>query len=376
MTAPSLSPVPQVQIVTPPPSRSSVNPSATISNGNVNSNVIPNFRHVTFSKNLYRSPAPEDHISLDGQDQLKKSISRDGDCNGNAETQPRQQLLLTESELFVYNDVTLWIDLRFKSEINNTKLWKILDNAPGGRFEQLSIGCDSEGDSNSTKEVLDVIASASGASGLGQQRRRFYLHSQGLSHEGMMKYAAKHWISSDEMRQVAHAAGSSNNKSQQQQQNQKALLLNAIRQHGGLAGLFKIILDYGDFIKHTLQAITVHLEHNNNENNNGKVLIHCSLGKDRTGVVCMLCQSMLGATDEQIIVDFTKSQAVADIAAEKLKPHFGDVDAADISFLCGATPETMKETLSFLRQTYGSVDGYLDSVGFNAVWRRRFVAVA
>ena len=39
-------------------------------------------------------------------------------------------------------------------------------------------------------------------------------------------------------------------------------------------------------------------------------------------------------------------------------------------FLC-APPEVMEETLKVLREKYGGVESYLDSIGFGPNWRQR-----
>ena len=143
--------------------------------------------------------------------------------------------------------------------------------------------------------------------------------------------------------------------------------MKAIQQHGGLSGLFQAILQanhetFGDILK----LITVNLEQN------GTVIVNCTQGKDRTGLVIMLLQSVANVDDEDIVADFCESRkfdqsrrgsAAMEAAAEKFK--------MDVSILSGAPPEVMEETLSFLSKTHGSVHKFLDEIGYDASWRKR-----
>jgi protein tyrosine/serine phosphatase len=72
-------------------------------------------------------------------------------------------------------------------------------------------------------------------------------------------------------------------------------------------GLVDVILESKLFISTVLKAITIHLE--NNEN--GKVLIHCNLGKDRCVIVIMLCESMLGMKDDDTVDSFLQGQTTS-----------------------------------------------------------------
>jgi protein tyrosine/serine phosphatase len=144
----------------------------------------------------------------------------------------------------------------------------------------------------------------------------------------------------------------------------------------GLVGILEMILERHQNVLQVLQAITLHLEQSRASSADKKpmVLLHCTLGKDRTGVIAMLCQSIVGDSDDDIMEEFAKSHCVQDLARVKLKAHFGDL--VDSSNLPRADAETMRDTLHYLRDKYGSVDGYLDCIGLDASWRQRFVAVA
>lgn len=90
----------------------------------------------------------------------------------------------------------------------------------------------------------------------------------------------------------------------------------------------------------------------------------------RTGVLSMLCQSILGLSDENVIADYAKSECMRDpsVAAQSLSR--GRFDKAKFN---GAPPESMVSTLEFIRAKYGSVcPGYVDAIGFDKSWRDRF----
>ncbi len=91
----------------------------------------------------------------------------------------------------------------------------------------------------------------------------------------------------------------------------------------------------------------------------------------------MLCQAMIGLDDESIIADYHKSESLlgskernSSAASMAGKDRKGKLSREIFS---GSPEEVMKSTLEFIRKKYGSVNGYLDSVGFNSHWRERFV---
>lgn len=104
------------------------------------------------------------------------------------------------------------------------------------------------------------------------------------------------------------------------------------------------------------------------------IVIHCSAGKDRTGVVCALILSALGVERQTIMEDYLLTARYYDAAiafkrlssqvldfgsghgwtAETLAPVFG----VDHTYLGGAFEE--------IDATYGSVDGFFGACGITA----------
>lgn len=89
---------------------------------------------------------------------------------------------------------------------------------------------------------------------------------------------------------------------------------------------------------------------------NYPLLIHCSAGKDRTGLVIALLLLIAGAEEEAIIKDYSLSregleiifpQLLQEIRHVGLSPHFAESPA-----------EVMTEILAYIRETYGSAETY------------------
>ena len=151
----------------------------------------------------------------------------------------------------------------------------------------------------------------------------------------------------------------------------------------------------------------------------GGLLFHCAQGKDRTGILSMLlCFALYGDSPE------VEERAVAEYAASEVLLRRGrqgddneDVNGAsdglssgelsdgsassskkggssrkegnsnsnsnsnnnlgEIQSLKGSPPKALRDTLNRMRTRHGGVIGYLDSIGFNKDFRKRFkVAVA
>ena len=92
-------------------------------------------------------------------------------------------------------------------------------------------------------------------------------------------------------------------------------------------------------------------------------LVHCSAGKDRTGVVCALVMNVLGVDDETIVADY----ALSNLSTAKLL-SMRDVqvgEGEDVQRLYGAPPDAMSEFLVRLHETYGDARGYLRAQGLS-----------
>lgn len=95
----------------------------------------------------------------------------------------------------------------------------------------------------------------------------------------------------------------------------------------------------------------------------GGVVVHCAVGKDRTGMVVALILSALGVPPDEIADDYA-------ISAECLREEFDEIlatlegqERARIAERTSARRETMLEMLDHLRQRYGGAEEYLRAHG-------------
>ncbi|GJM42118.1 MAG: protein-tyrosine-phosphatase [Ardenticatenaceae bacterium] len=100
-------------------------------------------------------------------------------------------------------------------------------------------------------------------------------------------------------------------------------------------------------------------------------LIHCTAGKDRTGVLIALLLLTLGVPEKTVVADYTMSNHFyayfrQGIAAElkQALPWGANVD--DLQDLLLVKAKTLQGALTHLRQKYGSLDSYLrDAAGIS-----------
>ena len=99
-------------------------------------------------------------------------------------------------------------------------------------------------------------------------------------------------------------------------------------------------------------------------------LIHCTAGKDRTGITAAVLLSVLGVPDVVITADYSLSnhyfetirQLVQNALPQRLAMFGITID--DMQVLLTANPVVLQDALNYLRQRYGSVEVYLrDAAG-------------
>jgi protein-tyrosine phosphatase len=91
-------------------------------------------------------------------------------------------------------------------------------------------------------------------------------------------------------------------------------------------------------------------------------LIHCSAGKDRTGLVAALVLGVTGVPDEIIAADYAMSAAYLDPGAASviswIRAIGGAASRLDLGVL-GAPPQLILDALGRVRARAGSIAGYL-----------------
>lgn len=88
-------------------------------------------------------------------------------------------------------------------------------------------------------------------------------------------------------------------------------------------------------------------------------IVHCTAGKDRTGVVVAFVLSLLGVADETIVADYSVSASLlGDAFADRLAGV--DADALErLSPLLGSPPELIGSVLAEVREAHGDVERFL-----------------
>ena len=134
---------------------------------------------------------------------------------------------------------------------------------------------------------------------------------------------------------------------------------------GGLPMLNELMLRMGAAgIRYVLEVVS--------DPDRYPVAFHCTAGKDRTGILSAIILRLVGVPDEDIIEDYSLS---ANVYAE-INDHKAMVGALSQRNLnpktfLGAPPQVMRDTLESIRETYGSVEGYCDWIGFGPEWREK-----
>jgi protein-tyrosine phosphatase len=115
--------------------------------------------------------------------------------------------------------------------------------------------------------------------------------------------------------------------------------------------------DYGKRIIEALEVIA--------DSGNHPLVFHCAVGKDRTGMLAAILLNLLGVEEDDIIQDYTLSEPYMDELLARLKnnPQKSDPPLDIPDYFWKASPESMKLFLSTISKEYGSVNGYLESMG-------------
>ena len=95
-------------------------------------------------------------------------------------------------------------------------------------------------------------------------------------------------------------------------------------------------------------------------------VMHCSAGKDRTGVLSALVLAFLGVPDETIVEDYALSAAAMGRLLERLKAEYPDAVDEVVKYapaVLHVVPETMEQFLAALRLEYGTYDELAAALG-------------
>jgi len=129
--------------------------------------------------------------------------------------------------------------------------------------------------------------------------------------------------------------------------------------HLNTLGLFEM---YKLTVEHTKREILTIFRILKNPDNY-PISFFCSLGKDRTGIISALLLSCLGVPRDLIIENFHASEEHLAPTIESIKSYFSKIGLTNEEFVQAPT-YVMKKLLEYLDKQYGSVNGYLNSIGF------------
>jgi protein-tyrosine phosphatase len=103
------------------------------------------------------------------------------------------------------------------------------------------------------------------------------------------------------------------------------------------------------------------------------VLVHCTQGKDRTGLLAMLVGLALEVPVEALKQDYAKSNEGLVDAREVMLRELEEVGLGE-EFL--SAPEMfVEEVVGFLEEEWGGVEAYLDAIGFGKGKREELKAL-
>jgi protein-tyrosine phosphatase len=113
------------------------------------------------------------------------------------------------------------------------------------------------------------------------------------------------------------------------------------------------------FGSHLIEALEIVAEPKNHP-----LVFHCAVGKDRTGILAAFILNLLGVEDRDIKEDYSLSEPYMDELLQKMKNNPASTPPPNLpDFFWKASPESMELFLATLRREYGSIEGYLESMG-------------
>lgn len=104
----------------------------------------------------------------------------------------------------------------------------------------------------------------------------------------------------------------------------------------------------------------------------GSVVVHCTAGKDRTGLVIAFVQSLLGVSEADILDNYSQSEANlagpwADGMVAKIKALMSSATSSELAaatnLLTTSPKSAMASTLAYIAENHGSVADYLKENG-------------
>lgn len=126
----------------------------------------------------------------------------------------------------------------------------------------------------------------------------------------------------------------------------------------------KILLQHGDVVVTALREIA--------DTGDDAVVVHCTAGKDRTGIVVALALLAAGVDRSTVVADYARTQANLD--GEWLESMLALVSRHGVEvtpelrvIMGGSPPEALESVLDLLDSRYGGVREYLLQAGLDEI---------
>jgi protein-tyrosine phosphatase len=126
----------------------------------------------------------------------------------------------------------------------------------------------------------------------------------------------------------------------------------------------KIVFQHTDVIVRALREIA--------DTGDEPVVVHCTAGKDRTGIVVALALLAVGVDRESVVADYALTEANLDgpwlEGMLELVRGYGVEVTPDLRVILGGSPrEALETTIDRIEQRYGSVREYLLAAGLDEI---------
>lgn len=104
----------------------------------------------------------------------------------------------------------------------------------------------------------------------------------------------------------------------------------------------------------------------------GDVLLHCTSGKDRTGIISMLLLEMLGISRDSIVESYALSELNTIELVKEQKKSLEYAEVTVPAFLFDSKAEDMHFLYEFIEEKYGSVNKYIEELGISDIQVEEF----
>nr|KAJ3417957.1 hypothetical protein HK105_000551 [Polyrhizophydium stewartii] len=130
----------------------------------------------------------------------------------------------------------------------------------------------------------------------------------------------------------------------------------------GLVGLNKVLLEGAQKDIRRIMDICA-------DESSYPVIVHCSAGKDRTGLTIALLQLLAGVPDDVVVADYAISETLLSQRMGNLLVDVGRMGLGDQ--FAKSPPEVMVATIELIKTKYGGINAYLESIGVSKDQQRR-----